>query len=150
MPDSAYCLVAIDAKAADAPRARGLQPASDTLTRENMMKFRKGLLERQISNAAKSLQCQRRHDSGWYEKRIADLERQLERARTYTGNESYPCPLCTYEDGKFIEPCEMHDQIDRKDAEIERLRARLLDTSEDQGEYNDIQEVSVKDSVTAD
>ena len=26
----------------------------------------------------------------------------------------------------------------------------LLDTSEDQGEYNDIQEVSVKDSVTAD
>ena len=41
-------------------------------------------------------------------------------------------------------------QIAEKDKEIERLRARLLDTSEDQGEYNDIQEVSVKDSVTAD
>ena len=40
--------------------------------------------------------------------------------------------------------------LTEKDKEIERLRARLLDTSEDQGEYNDIQEVSVKDSVTAD
>lgn len=54
---------------------------------------------------------------------VDGLAASIERARTYTGVEGYPCPLCRYEDGVFIEPCEMHRQIDALAAEVERLRA---------------------------
>ena len=42
------------------------------------------------------------------EKENKQLRADLDRARHYTGLEGYPCPLCTYKDGVFVESCEMH------------------------------------------
>lgn len=42
---------------------------------------------------------------------IAELEKSLARARNYKGIEAYPCPLCAYEDGVFIEACQLHKDI---------------------------------------
>lgn len=53
----------------------------------------------------------------------ARLAGELECARTYTGVEGYPCPLCTYEHGVFVAPCEMHQQIDALRAELAEVRA---------------------------
>ena len=45
------------------------------------------------------------------DKRIAELEQKLSRAAQYKGAEAYPCPLCRYEDGIFVESCAMHNRI---------------------------------------
>jgi hypothetical protein len=59
----------------------------------------------------------------------AELRRarsEIERARTYIGIEGYPCPLCHIENGKFLEPCEMHRHIDTLDnrAEVDLAKCR--------------------------
>lgn len=51
---------------------------------------------------------------------IDRLKAELEKARTYTGFEGYPCPLCEYKDGVFIKNCEMHSQIAELKAELEK------------------------------
>ena len=50
------------------------------------------------------------------------LQTELDKARTYTRLEGYPCLLCTYKDGVFVKNCEMHSQI------VE-LQARLDSTA---------------------
>jgi len=40
------------------------------------------------------------------------LADQLHKAQHYIGIEIHACPLCIYENGKFIKRCEMHRQID--------------------------------------
>lgn len=55
-----------------------------------------------------------------YEARIAELEQKLSRAAQYKGAEAYPCPLCRYEDGIFVESCAMHNRI----AELETQLAQ--------------------------
>ena len=56
------------------------------------------------------------------EKENKQLRADLDRARHYTGLEGYPCPLCTYKDGVFVESCEMHRQIDQLEAEPDKHR----------------------------
>ena len=48
---------------------------------------------------------------------MTEQEEILERARTYTGYEAYPCPLCTYENGVLKERCSMHKKIAELEAE---------------------------------
>ena len=50
------------------------------------------------------------------EAKMADLKERLERARSYKGIEAYPCPLCTYRDGIFIESCQMHKDMHELEA----------------------------------
>lgn len=50
---------------------------------------------------------------------------QIERARNYIGIKGYPCPLCVYDNGKFIASCEMHKEIDSLRREVNDLRKRL-------------------------
>jgi hypothetical protein len=47
---------------------------------------------------------------------VEKLEEQIERARSYKGIEAYPCPLCTYRDGIFIESCQMHKDMHELEA----------------------------------
>jgi hypothetical protein len=42
---------------------------------------------------------------------VERLAKQIERARSYGGVEVYACPLCTYEEGIFIESCQMHKDM---------------------------------------
>lgn len=51
------------------------------------------------------------------------LQAQLRHAATYTGIEGYACPLCLYENGKFIQRCEMHRQMDEMQVELAAARA---------------------------
>lgn len=46
--------------------------------------------------------------------RIKELEETIEFARNYSGFEARACPLCTYENGKFIKRCRMHEDMDKK------------------------------------
>ena len=41
--------------------------------------------------------------------KVYHLEESLKRASTYQGFEAWPCPLCTYKDGIFIEHCSCID-----------------------------------------
>lgn len=49
---------------------------------------------------------------------IEELKQRIQRAKTYTGFEGYPCPLCTYKDGKFVESCELHKTIHELQAKL--------------------------------
>ena len=53
---------------------------------------------------------------------MTEQEEILERARTYTGYEAYPCPLCTYENGVLKERCSMHKRIAELEALVEKLK----------------------------
>jgi len=53
---------------------------------------------------------------------IDRLRTDIERASTYKGIEAYACPLCIYKNGKFVERCQMHKEIDRQRAEMEKVR----------------------------
>lgn len=53
----------------------------------------------------------------------------LQRARDYKGIEGWPCPLCTYENGKFIARCQMHTRMDSLEAELARVREDLRQRS---------------------
>jgi uncharacterized coiled-coil protein SlyX len=53
-----------------------------------------------------------------YEVRITELEQKLSRAAQYKGAEAYPCPLCRYEDGIFVESCAMHNRIAELEAQL--------------------------------
>ena len=57
---------------------------------------------------------------------IEQLQAKLERAKIYTGNEGYPCPLCTYKEGVAIRMCTMHQQIKQLQAEVEKLKRQLM------------------------
>lgn len=57
--------------------------------------------------------------ASFIKKDIDFFQQQLERAKTYTGLESYPCPLCTYENGKFIKFCALHQRINELESKIE-------------------------------
>lgn len=41
------------------------------------------------------------------------LEEMMEEARTYTGLEAKPCPLCEFKDGVLIKECSMHTKISK-------------------------------------
>lgn len=51
-----------------------------------------------------------------------ELKAAMVRARTFTDYKAYPCPLCHYVEGVFIESCSMHKQITNLEEEIERLK----------------------------
>lgn len=53
------------------------------------------------------------------------LKETIERARTYKGIEIYACPLCTFENGRFIARCEMHRQIMVLEKELKNVRAEV-------------------------
>ena len=61
------------------------------------------------------------HDKMYLLSLIDSLRLNLERARTYRGIEGYPCPLCAYGDGKFIERCQMHKDLNSLRAEKKEL-----------------------------
>lgn len=67
------------------------------------------------------------------EQEVTQLRDRLEKARTYTGLEAYPCPLCTYDKGVFVEACQMHkDQkklSDQCDAHLEVIHKICTDIS---------------------
>lgn len=46
------------------------------------------------------------------------LESTLHFAASYTGIEGRACPLCKYENGKFIERCQMHKEVDELRAKV--------------------------------
>lgn len=46
----------------------------------------------------------------------------FELARTYTGLEAEGCPLCTYEDGVFTEPCSFHRKLQVMELENQELK----------------------------
>ena len=54
---------------------------------------------------------------------VVDLQAALERAKTYTGLEGHPCPLCEWKDGVLIKHCSMHSYIDRLENEIVLVKA---------------------------
>jgi hypothetical protein len=54
--------------------------------------------------------------------RIQELEETLAFAAQYKGIEARACPLCKYENGKFIEACQMHK-------DMKELRAQLDEAS---------------------
>lgn len=60
--------------------------------------------------------------------REKDIEIQhLQRGYQAKGIEAWPCPGCKYENGKFIEHCELHAEIERyKTAQASPLALRLL------------------------
>jgi hypothetical protein len=59
-----------------------------------------------------------------------ELKESLEFAATYKGIEGRGCPLCTYEDGVFVEMCQMHKDI----AKLEHaLWSEPLDTPDSPG-----------------
>ena len=55
------------------------------------------------------------------------LRQMLERARRYRGIEGYACPLCIYKNGKFVQSCAMHLQINAQSDVIELLRGKIPD-----------------------
>ncbi len=59
------------------------------------------------------------------DKKIDELEERLEKARTYSGTEGWPCPLCTYENGKFIKHCQMHQQIADLGRQVSSLQMQV-------------------------
>lgn len=66
-----------------------------------------------------------------------ELRDKLNLARAYRGLEARACPLCTYENGKFIKACSMHEQI-------EELRKQLADTQQDLHDARDGWEAAVE------
>jgi len=62
-----------------------------------------------------------------YEVRITELEQKLSRAAQYKGAEAYPCPLCRYEDGIFVESCAMHNRIAELEAQLAQTWQPLPD-----------------------
>jgi len=81
-----------------------------------------GLIREQLALAAESLERQRRHDSGWYEKHIAELEKEIDIAK-----ESFYMltNLVKMEEGEDIRNSvdKVMGLVAEKDKEIERLRA---------------------------
>ena len=61
------------------------------------------------------------------DKRIAELEQKLSRAAQYKGAEAYPCPLCRYEDGIFVESCAMHNRIAELETQLSQTWQPLPD-----------------------
>ena len=62
--------------------------------------------------------------------RLSDYEalrKQLELARTYRGVEGYACPLCTYQDGVFLDYCEPHRQLDVAQNELKVAQERIAE-----------------------
>jgi hypothetical protein len=57
------------------------------------------------------------------------LRQVLEKARRYRGVEGYACPLCIYKNGKFVQPCAMHIQINALRDIVGLLRDKLPDGS---------------------
>lgn len=53
----------------------------------------------------------------------ARLRETLAFAAQYKGFEARACPLCTYENGKFVERCQMHTDMDNLRAALDEARA---------------------------
>jgi len=56
---------------------------------------------------------------------IAELEDIIDRARNYSGIEAEPCPLCTYQDGVFLDYCEPHRENEQLKVKIIELQKEL-------------------------
>lgn len=54
---------------------------------------------------------------------ISDLQSKIRDAKKYRGGESYPCPLCEYRNGIWVQNCGMHQQIADLIEELEKARA---------------------------
>lgn len=54
--------------------------------------------------------------------RFEEKDLIIKRARTYTGFEGYPCPLCTYENGELKERCSLHKQIAELEKQVDALK----------------------------
>lgn len=95
-------------------------------------------MERTISRIRMDNDAMREEIANWKAERDRLLE-VFQQARTYTGLEAHPCPLCTWMDGKMMDRCAMHRKTHslelendayRKDAEklskglYERIEAR--------------------------
>lgn len=68
-----------------------------------------------------------RHQMAWLLDQLAERDLTIERARTYSGLEGWSCPLCKYENGKFIENCEMHRQLCELEIELDATEAKLAE-----------------------
>ncbi len=42
---------------------------------------------------------------------LANAKKTIERAASYIGVEGYGCPLCKYDNGRFVALCSMHEQL---------------------------------------
>lgn len=62
------------------------------------------------------------HNNAVLNSTIAELRETLAFAAQYTGFEGRACPLCQYENGKFIEMCQMHKDMDKLRGQVEALR----------------------------
>ena len=49
---------------------------------------------------------------------VVDLQETLEFASTYKGIEGRSCPLCHYDNGVFVESCQMHKDMDELRAQV--------------------------------
>jgi len=58
-------------------------------------------------------------------KRVADLEETLAFAAQYKGIEARACPLCHYENGVFVDRCQMHKDMDALTKQVAELEAAL-------------------------
>lgn len=74
---------------------------------------------------------------------INELRETLAFAAQYKGIEARGCPLCRYEDGKFIEACQMH-----KDMDAQRLQLIGLQTEYDR--LNSLQSSTLLESQQKD
>ena len=54
-----------------------------------------------------------------------EKDKIIECAKTYTGVEGYPCPLCTYEYGVWIKDCAMHARIVELEADLSKAQREV-------------------------
>lgn len=76
-------------------------------------------------------------------KRVADLEETLAFAAQYKGIEARACPLCHYENGVFVDRCQMHKDMDALTKQVAELEAALAAATRyvpvEDGEYEGVQ-----------
>lgn len=56
---------------------------------------------------------------------ITELKKTLEFAAQYRGIEGHSCPLCRYENGVFIENCQMHKDLEAQHYQIIGMQTEI-------------------------
>lgn len=90
-------------------------------------------LEQEVADCRVTIREDCKLLDSWVEKgktylaRIAELEETLQFAAQYKGIEGRSCPLCRYENGVYLGPCQMHADMDRMSDTIAELEAQLAE-----------------------
>ena len=66
---------------------------------------------------------------------LANAKKTIERAASCIGVEGYGCPLCKYDNGRFVALCSMHEQLAEAKTENEHLCNVVEATRQDMADY---------------